>query len=191
MERRGLGIGWREIFGLLIGVAVCYGVISYAALLASQGQDRGTASEQTQEDTRPDRVEPRTDPSVLYGNTSEGNPKKVTVRVKGAAGEQFGLNYGNLLSSRSVEGVVPKDYEVVVRTDSGSGDYAWAEAWKTAGNSKELRVQILDDGGKVIREWSTTEDYGSAYVRWSPNEQEPPSGETTSASEGTQVRRRS
>ena len=191
MGRRGLGIGWREVFGLLIGVAVCYGVISYAALLASQGQDRGTASEQTRENTQPGRVELRTDPSVLYEDTSEGKPKKVTVRVKGAAGEPFGLIYGNLLSSRSVEGVVPEDYEVVVRTDSGSGDYAWAEAWKTAGNSKELRVQILDDSGKAIREWSTTEDYGSAYVRWSPNEREPPSGETTSASEGTQVRRRS
>lgn len=186
--RRGLGIGWREVLGLLIGVGVCYGVISYAALLTSQSQDRGTAPELTREDTRSGGIEPRTDPAASYGDASEG--ETVTVRVTGAEGVPFGAIYGNLRASRSVEGVVPAEYEVRVQTDPGSADYAWAEAWKTAGDSKELRVQILDDGDKAIRQFSTTEDYGSAYVRWNPNEKAPPSGETTAASEGTRLRPR-
>lgn len=178
---------WREALGLLIVVAICYGAFSY--VMANAPQDRGTVSEQTQEDTQPGEIEPRTDPAVAYGDASEGETEKVTVRVTGAEGVPFGANYGNLLASRSVEGVVPAEYEVLVRTDPGSADYAWAEAWKTTGNSKELRVRMLDEGGKVIREWSTTEDYGSAYVRWGPNEKEPPPGETTAASEGTRLER--
>jgi len=185
-----LGIGWREVLGLLIGVAVCYGVISYAALLASQNKDSGSVLEQTREDTRSGGTEPRIDPAASYGDASK-DAKTVTVRVTGAAGVSFGANYGNLRASRSVEGGVPMEYEVRVQTDSDAADYAWAEAWKTAGDSKELRVQILDDGGKKLREWSTTEDYGSAYVRWDPNQKEPPPGETTAASDGTQLRSRS
>jgi len=153
--------------------------------LTSQSQDSAAAPELTREDTRPGGIEPRTDPAASYGDASEA--ETVRVRVTGAEGVQFGGIYGNLRASRSVEGVVPAEYEIRVQTDPESADYAWAEAWKTAGDSKELRVQILDDSGRAIRQFSTTEDYGSAYVRWNPNEQEPPPGETTAASEGTRL----
>lgn len=178
---------WREALGLLIVVAVCYLIFSYAVVNTPQNGE--AAQEGTREDSRPAKIEPRTDPAALYGDTPEGETKRVTVRVTGAQGEPFGINYGNLLSNRSIEGVAPAEYEVLVRTDPASGDYAWAEAWKTSGNSKELRVQIVDNG-RVLREWATTEDYGSAYVRWGPNEKESPPGETTAASEGTRIERR-
>jgi hypothetical protein len=133
-----LGISWREVLGLLIGLAVCYGVISYALTSA---QERETASKQTEESTQREATDQRTTPS-----------------------------------SRSVEGRAPTDYEVRVSADPGSGDYVTATAWKTTGDSNELKVQLLDEG-KVIKESSTTRDYGVVAIRWSPGE--PQSEETT------------
>ena len=153
--------------GLLIGLAVCYGVISYALTSA---QDRETASQQTQENTHQEASSQRTT------SATPENTKTLTVRVGGLTGQSFGANFGNLSSSRSVEGRAPADYEVRVSTDPDSGDYVTATAWKTTGDSNELRVQLLDNGS-VIKESSTTRDYGVASVRWIPGE--PQSGETT------------
>jgi hypothetical protein len=163
---------------LLVGLALCYGVFSYALTIVSESRE--AASEQPQEET-----------SLLGSSTQQSTTttpeeetmKTVTIRVKGPESEPFGINYGNVSSGRSVDGVVPADYEVQVNTDPRSWDYAWALAWKATGDDKELRVQILDNG-KVIRQWATTEDYGSAYVRWYPNEKESPSEETTAPSKG-------
>jgi hypothetical protein len=176
-----LQISWREVLALVVGLALCYGVFSYA--LNTAAKNREVASEQTQENSLRGGAKQQTTSTTSEGDTM----KTVTVRVKGPTGEPFGVNYGNVRSGRSVEGVVPADYEVQVDTDPRSWDYAWALAWKTTGDSKELRVQILDNG-KVIREWATTEDYGSAYVRWYPNEAEPPSEETTAPSKGKAVK---
>ena len=163
-------ISWLEILGLLIGVAISYGVLSYA--IANAPQNRETASEQTQPRTQQGGAKQRTTPTV-----SDGETKTVVVRVTGFKGEPFSANYGTLDSSRSVDGVAPMDYEVRVRTGPLLGDSVSATAWKTTGDSKELKVQIVDNG-KVVKESSTTEDYGAAYVRWSPNER-PPGGATT------------
>ncbi len=146
---------------------MCYGVISYALTSA---QDRETASQQTQENTQQEATSQRTTPAAPEST------KTLTVRVGGLTGQSFGANFGNLSSSRSVEGRAPADYEVRVSTDPDSGDYVTATAWKTTGDSNELKVQLLDNGS-VIRESSTTKDYGVASVRWSPGE--PQSGETT------------
>lgn len=171
-------ISWREVLALLVGLALCYGVFSYALTIASENHE--TASQQPLEETS--MLGSSTQQSAT--TTPEGDTMKtLTIRLKGPEGEPFGVNYGNVSSGRSVEGVVPADYEVQVDTDPSARDYAWALAWKTTGDDKELRVQILDNG-KVIRQWATTEDYGSAYVRWYPNEKEPPSEETTASSKG-------
>ena len=165
-------ISWREVLGLLIGVAICYGLFSYAVIHAPE--IREAASERTKEDAHRGEAE--------QGTTSEASnedTKTVTVRVTGSSGEQFGANYGNLLSSQTVEGVVPADYEVQVHTAPSSGDYVTATAWKTSGDSKELKVQVLDKG-TVVKEGSTTKDYGAAGVRWNPNE--PPPAQTTTPS---------
>jgi hypothetical protein len=162
-----LGISWREVLGLLIGLAVCYGVISYALTSA---QERETSSKQTQESTQREATDQRTTPAAPE------NTRTLTIRVGGLTGQSFGANFGNLSSSRSVEGRAPADYEVRINTDPGSGDYITATAWKTTGDSNELKIQLLDNGS-VIRESSTTKDYGVVAVRWSPDE--PQSGETT------------
>lgn len=162
-----MGISWREVLGLLIGLAVCYGVISYALTSA---QERETASKQTEESTQREATDQRTTPAAPE------NTRTLTIRVGGLTGQSFGANFGNLSSSRSVEGRAPADYEVQVSTDPGSGDYVTATAWKTTGDSNELKVQLLDEG-KVIKESSTTKDYGVVAIRWSPGE--PQSGETT------------
>ena len=163
-------ISWREILGLLVGLAVCYVAFYYALAYAPQIRE---AAEQTRDEgSQRGETEQQADLA-----TSNGTTKKVTVRVTGSSGEQFGANFGNLRSSRSVEGVIPADYEVEVHTDPSSGDYVSATAWKTTDDSKELKVQILD-GARVLKESSTTKDYGAAGVRWSPSEP-PPGGGTT------------
>ncbi len=159
-------ISWREVLGLLIGVAICYGLFSYAVVYAPQ--IREAASERTQEeDSRSGETGQSTAPAAPGEDT-----KTVVIRVTGSTGESFGVNYGNLSSSQSDEGVVPADYKVQVRTDPSSGDYATATAWKFTGDSKELKVQILDNG-TVVSEGSTTEDYGATGVRWNPNQPQP------------------
>ena len=121
-----MGISWREVLGLLIGLAVCYGVISYALTSA---QERETASKQAQESTQQETTDQRTTPAA------DENTKALTLRVGGRTDQPFGANFGNLSSSRSVEGRAPADYEVRINTDPGSGDYITATAWKTTGDS--------------------------------------------------------
>lgn len=166
-----MSIGWREVLGLLVGVAICYGVLSYA--LTNAPQYREAASEQTQKDSERGETGQRTDPEETDEET-----KTVTIRVTGSKGQTFGANYGNLRSSRSVESVVPADYEANVRTDRSSGDYISVTVWKTTGDdTQELKVQILDNG-RVVREASTTEDYGATGVRYNPNDPELPAATT-------------
>ena len=168
-------ISWREVLGLLVGVAICYGLFSYAVYYAPQ--IREAASQKAQEDSRRGTTEQSTGTTT---ETPEEKTKTVVVRVTGSTGEPFGVNYGNLRASRTAEGAVPADYQVEVRTDPSSGDYVAATAWKTTGDSKELKVQILD-GGTVVKEGSTTEDYGAAGARWNPNEPKPTGGTTVPA----------
>lgn len=146
---------------------MCYAVISYAMVYAPQLREM--ASEQPRDGSRRGgTTEQRTD-----AEASDGETKEVTIRVTGATGESFGANYGTLRSSNTVEGVVPADYEVEVNTDPSAGDYVTATAWKTVGNRKELKVQLLDNG-RVVQETSTTKDYGATGIRWNPNEQPAP-----------------
>jgi hypothetical protein len=164
-----LRVSWLEILGLLIGLAVCYGVISYALTYAPE--NRGTASKETRENTQQGAAKETT------STVPDEETKTVTIRVTGPSGLQFGVNYGNLDSSHSDEGVVPANYRVQVRIDPSSNDYVSVTVWKTTGDSKELKVQLVD-GGSVVKENSTTKDYGAASIRWSPSERQP-GGTTT------------
>ncbi len=166
-----MSVSWREVVGLLIGLAVCCGLVYYAVTQAPRYAE--TAQEQGAKDSRWGATEPQGGSTV-----SEGETKTVTVRITGATGESFGANIGNLTFNQTVEGTVPAGYEIKVRTSSEFGDYVAATVWKTSGNSKELKVQLLD-GGRVVKESSTTEDYGVTGVRWTPNEQPPPETTTT------------
>ncbi len=151
-----MGIGWREILGLLIGLGLCYVILDYA--LTNAPQNRETASEQTSEVT---------EQQSTTSETPEENTRAVTVRITGSNGQPFGANYGNLSSSRSVEGAIPAEYEA--RVTSSPGDYVSATAWKTTGDSRELRVQLVIDG-TVVRDSATTEDYGATGARWNSND---------------------
>jgi hypothetical protein len=170
-----LRLSWREILGLLIGLAISYGVISYA--LTNAPQNRETASEQTRTSTQQSGVRQHTAPVV-----SDRETKTVILRVTGSKGQPFSANYGTLEASRSVDGLAPADYEARIRTDPRSADSLSATVWKTTGDSKALTVQIIDNG-RVVKESSTAEDSGATYVRWSPNEPQP-SG--TTMQEGTE-----
>jgi hypothetical protein len=172
MGWRGLRITWREVLGLLIGVAVCYGLFSYAVLYAPQLREAASDRTREEDSQRGGETGQRTTPA------SDEATKTVVVRVTGSTGESFGINYGNLSSSQSDEGTLPADYQVQVRTDPSSGDYVTATAWKTTGNSRELKVQLLDNGA-VVSEGSTTKDYGAASARWSPNQPPQPAETTT------------
>lgn len=166
-------VSWREVLGLLVGLAMCYAVISYALVYAPQLREM--AAEQTEQDPRRGAIQERTDRETTGGET-----KTLTLRITGSTGEAFGANYGTRLTSRTVEGTTPTDYEVEVNTDTGAADYITATAWKTAGNSKELKVQLLENG-RVLKETSTTKDYGATGVRYSPNEAPPPERTTPGA----------
>jgi hypothetical protein len=174
MGWRGLRITWREVLGLLIGVAICYGLFSYAVLYAPQLRE--AASERTQEESR--RGGETEQRASTTPESSDEATKTVTIRVTGTTGNSFGINYGNLLSSQSDEGILPADYRIEVRTDPSSGDYVTATAWKTTGDSRELKVQILDSS-TVVSEGTTTKDYGAAGARWSPNQPPQPTETTT------------
>jgi hypothetical protein len=177
MGWRGLRITWREVLGLLIGVAICYGLFSYAVLYAPQLRE--AASERTQDEGSRRGGETGQRTSTTPAASDEAT-KTVVVRVTGTTGNSFGINYGNLLSSQTDEGTLPADYKVQVRTDPSFGDYVTATAWKTTGDSRELKLQILDNG-TVVGEGSTTKDYGAAGARWSPNQPPQPAETTTPA----------
>ena len=160
-------ISWREVLGLLIGVALCYGLFSYAVVYAPQIREAASERTAQEEGSRSEETGQNTTPAA-----PDGDKKTVRIRVTGSTGEPFGINYGSLSASRSDESAVPAEYEVEVRTDPSSGDYATATVWKTTGSSRELKAQILDNGA-AVSEGSTTEDYGATGVRWNPNQPQP------------------
>jgi len=161
-----LGIGWREVLGLLVGLAICYGVISYAATNAPQ--NRETASEQTEsepERSTTERQQPAPAPPSPGGDT-----KTVTIRVTGYGGEPFSGEVVTLDSRHPVAGHVLTDYELEVRTGYPSADTVLATIQKTANDNNVLIVQVLDDG-KVLKGESTNAPYGVVRLVWSTDEQ--------------------
>lgn len=165
-------------------MAICYGVISYAAYYASEGRE--AAFGQTREETTRPSETVREETTAA---PAEEEKKTATIRVTNTSGEPFGVNYGNLDSSKTVEGNAPTEYQVQVRTGRSTGDYATATVWKNTGDLKnDLKVQILVDG-KVVREASTKdEDYGATSVRWGPYEPTPPPSTNATTSQVTTVR---
>ena len=172
---RRLPISWREILGLLAGLAICYGLIDYALINAPQYE--AAASEQAQKKSEQVRTTQRTIPAG-----SDGSTKTVTVRVTGSSGERFSGNLSTLDGSHSLDGVVPVDYRVEVRADPVVADFLFATVQKADEDDKELSLQILDNG-KVVKEGSTAVDHESVVsLVWSPQEHGP---ESTSSQEGT------
>jgi len=92
----------------------------------------------------------------------------VVVRVTGSGA--FSGNYGTLETSRSVDGVAPAEYSVEdLDTGVSSFDSVTAVMQKTGAGANELGVQVVV-GGEVVRESSTSAEYGVAQVSWSPSD---------------------
>jgi hypothetical protein len=92
----------------------------------------------------------------------------IFVRVSGDPGISFQGSIATLDGSRSVEGVTPQEFAVEVDTAAFSMDLVSANA-QNMGGSGNLVVQIVRDG-EVVKEQSTTAQYGVAQVTWSPSE---------------------
>lgn len=101
----------------------------------------------------------------------KGGADRVLVRVTGDRGVRFSGAYGNTDSTRSVDGTTPAEFAVRgVDTGSLSTDVVTANMQKTRAGSERLTVQIVV-GGRVVKEASTTAEYGTVDVTWSPQQQ--------------------
>lgn len=81
--------------------------------------------------------------------------------------EGFTGSYGNIDTTRSVDGTVPAEYEVKVDTGFMSFDAVTAVMQKAGAGAGELGVEIVV-GGEVVKQTSTTAEYGVVTVTWSP-----------------------
>jgi len=85
------------------------------------------------------------------------------ISVGGTPGIPFSGSYGTAQGGqRSVDGVVPTEYEVEVEGGAFSFDSVTAVMQKK-GPEGELTVQILSDG-EVLEEQSTTAEFGVVSV---------------------------
>ena len=118
------------------------------------------AGESAQYDSKPS-PEPASEPT-------DEETGEIFVRVTGDPGINFSGNIGTLDGSRSVEGTTPEEFAVEVDTGAFAFDSVSALAQNSDG-SGNLVVQIVRDG-EVVKEQSTTAQYGVADVTWSPSE---------------------
>jgi hypothetical protein len=163
---RRLPISWREILGLLLGGAICCGIIGYTLTNAPRHHVAATG-----------QPSQRSAPVV-----SDGNTKTVTLRVTGSSGARFSGNVNSLEGSHSLDGVVPADYRIEVRANPLVADFLYATVQKAVQDDKELRLQILDDG-RVAKEGSTAVSHEDVVsLIWSPEER---GAESTSPQETT------
>jgi hypothetical protein len=95
-----------------------------------------------------------------------GGAETVTIRVTGDPGVRFSGDIGNIDSTRSVEGTTPAEFEQQV--DSGALAFDSVSAtMQNAGGAGELRVEMVV-GGEVVKESSTTAQYGVVSVNYTP-----------------------
>lgn len=93
------------------------------------------------------------------------------VRVTGTEGLKFTGNVGTLGGTHSVEGTIPKEYEVQVKT--GEMDFDSVTTFskdfldETEGT---MRVEIVYEG-QVVKQSETSAPAGSVTLNWSPTEE--------------------
>jgi hypothetical protein len=115
----------------------------------------------------PSSQQPR--PQEQKATEPESAPREGNVIVRVTGNEAFSGNYGNIDSSRTVDGVAPAEYSLEVDTGLFSADVVSVVMQKTGAGSGELGIQIVVDG-EVVQESSTTAEYGVAQVSWTPGE---------------------
>lgn len=115
------------------------------------------------------QAEAKPDEEPAPAPEDEGSSGTAIIRVTGVEGEQFTGSYGNLDTTQSVDGTLPAEYEVEVDTGFMSMDSVTAVMQKASAGANPLKVEIVVDG-EVVKETSTTAEYGVATVTWSPAE---------------------
>jgi hypothetical protein len=96
--------------------------------------------------------------------------KTATIRVTGTPGTPFEGSYGSeSVGTQSVEGEVPRDYEVRYQGLPSSFDSVTAKMQKRAEDYGKLTVQIIADG-ETKKERSTAAGFGVAKVSWNTGE---------------------
>jgi hypothetical protein len=99
----------------------------------------------------------------------EGQTGVAVIRVTGTRGEPFSGSYGNIDTTRTVDGSTPAEFEQKVDTGFLSMDSVSATFQKMGGGNGKLGVQIVVDG-EVVKQANTTAEYGVVSAVWSPAE---------------------
>src|SRR5947209_8105486 len=162
-------VSWREILGLVMVLVICSGIVSYALTNVSQNREIASSEQTGKSQEQAANQRPATTPS----SSSSEDKKTLTIRVTGSTGEQFSGQFSTLDASHPVAGVAPIDYKIEARTDPMVADFIFVTVAKTAANSHQLSLQILDNG-RALKSGSTTDPYGVVSLTWSPNEQTAP-----------------
>ena len=111
------------------------------------------------------------DMKVSEATTRASDTKTATIRVTGTSGTPFKGPYGLVNSTtESVEGVVPRDYELSYKEPSGPFLTVKASMQKQVDDYSTITVQIIADG-ETKTERTTGAGFGVAKVSWHPSEQ--------------------
>lgn len=140
-----------------------------AAIAKEEAADARAQAEEAEEAQAAAREEPPPPEEPAEDNApppEEEDSSGAIVRVTG--GIPFSGSYGNIDTTQSVDGVAPAEYEVEVDTGFLAFDTVTAVMQKN-GAGGELGVEIVVDG-EVVKETSTSAEYGVAQVSWTPGE---------------------
>lgn len=116
------------------------------------------------------QYEPSSSPQYESADASDdgGGTETVTIRVVGDPGLAFTGNYGNIDTSRSVEGTTPAEFQQEVEAGILVFDSV-SVVMQNASGAGELLVQLIV-AGEVVKEASTTAQYGAVSVTYTPGE---------------------
>lgn len=165
-QKVALGCGGLFVLGMLLAGALLLGIAIGAN---SAGQQ---ASEPTPVQPGEDPVTVTEPPEPVPVPKDESGTAKALVRVTGTEGLKFTGNVGTLGGTRSVEGEIPQEYEVQVRTGEMDFDSITAFFSKDFLDETEgtLRVEIVYEG-QVVKQSETRAQAGSVTLNWSPTEE--------------------
>ena len=133
---------------------------------AEQAQQDAVEEQAQAEREQQEAEEAQQDAGGAAASEEEPQADSVTIRVTGESGQAFSGSYGNVDTTQSVDGTVPTEYEQEVDMGAFSADSVSAVMQKNSAGPWELGVQILVDG-EVVKETSTTAEFGVAQVTWS------------------------
>lgn len=107
--------------------------------------------------------------AVSLGGGEQEESEPVVARISGTEGVEFSGNIGTIDQGRSVDGTVPAEYGVEdVDTTSLSTDVV-SVVMQKEGTEGEMVCEIVV-GDEVVQESSTSAEFGTCDVSWSPSQ---------------------